>query len=196
MKVVSLFLLSFYAHMVGAIAGRRRHPTNAKAMATKAFWTPERIASIVAEDEADDQTMEESISIPVDDLVEKGATNEQTAAGIDRRNLARVNNAASMRSASSPRNLQILDDPWTAGGLVQHAVGRIRMTKEGNPKVCSGTVVSEPYTDRTVILTAAHCVFDINNGVFADNFVFIPNQDNTTGTNTDSNCVSKALANR
>ena len=57
-----------------------------------------------------------------------------------------------------------------------------------NGYVCSGTVVTDLETDRSVILTAAHCVYDDANGAFARNVLFIPNQDGTSGSGTDSNC--------
>ena len=43
-------------------------------------------------------------------------------------------------------------------------------------------------SDRSVIITAAHCVYDDVNKAFARNVLFIPNQAGTTGSGTDTNC--------
>jgi len=84
---------------------------------------------------------------------------------------------------------------WSYGGDIQSASGRIYFEMPSNPKwkrwngyVCSGTVVVDGVTGRSVILTAAHCVYDDANKAFARNVLFIPNQDQTTGSGTDTNC--------
>ena len=43
--------------------------------------------------------------------------------------------------------------------------------------VCSGTVATDPEdNERSIVVTAAHCVFDDVNKAFARNVIFIPNQ--------------------
>jgi len=54
--------------------------------------------------------------------------------------------------------------------------------------VCSGTVATDGTPGRSVILTAAHCVYDDANKAFARHVLFIPDQTDTTGTGTDLNC--------
>ena len=79
---------------------------------------------------------------------------------------------------------------------MQLAAGRILFempTIKGNrvtwsAYVCSGTVVQDGKADASIILTAAHCVYDDVAKQFARNVLFIPNQDGTTGTGTDTNC--------
>nr|WP_320192123.1 hypothetical protein [uncultured Desulfobacter sp.] len=82
------------------------------------------------------------------------------------------------------------------GGAVQTAAGRIyfEMPTAKNPRkpwqgyVCSGTVVSDDTSGRSVILTAAHCVYDDANKAFARNVLFIPDQagtDSDEGTDRD-----------
>lgn len=56
--------------------------------------------------------------------------------------------------------------------------------------VCSGSVVTDAATDASIILTAAHCVFDDVNDVFARVPLFIPDQAATTGTATDLDCTN------
>jgi hypothetical protein len=87
---------------------------------------------------------------------------------------------------------------WTSGGDVQTAIGRIlfEMPSRGNrwsAYVCSGTAVEETSVDNSVILTAAHCVYDDVNKVFARNVLFIPDQAGTTGSGTDTNCSNDPL---
>jgi len=95
----------------------------------------------------------------------------------------------------------IINDAWTAGGAVQTAVGRIYFEMPSNKKhnrpwngyVCSGSIVTDATTGRSVILTAAHCVYDDAYKAFARNVLFIPNQAATTGSGTDLNCNNDPL---
>ena len=85
---------------------------------------------------------------------------------------------------------------WTTDGDVKDAAGRIFFEMPRNSKlkgpwngfVCSGAVTTDNTTLRSVIITAAHCVYDDVNKAFARNILFIPNQQETTGSGTDSNC--------
>jgi hypothetical protein len=87
------------------------------------------------------------------------------------------------------------NSPWTQGGAVQTAVGRLYFEMPGNARrtrwvgyVCSGTVVDDGTSGRSVILTASHCVYDDANKAFARNVLFIPDQGGTSGAGTDLNC--------
>ena len=91
----------------------------------------------------------------------------------------------------------ITNATWTAGGVVQNAVGRIYFEMPSNSRltrwagyVCSGTAVTDGVSGRSVIQTAAHCVYDDAYKAFARNVLFIPYQDGTTGTGTDLNCAN------
>ena len=85
---------------------------------------------------------------------------------------------------------------WEDGGRVQTAAGRLYFEMPNNKKrkgpwsgyVCSGTAVSDSIDNRSVILTAAHCVYDDANQAFARNVLFIPNQAGTSGSRTDFDC--------
>ena len=89
---------------------------------------------------------------------------------------------------------------WTSGGVVQRAAGRIFFEMPDNARrtrwagyVCSGTVTSDGTTGRSIIVTAAHCVYDDANKAFARNVLFIPDQAHTTGTGTDRNCTNDPI---
>ena len=86
-------------------------------------------------------------------------------------------------------------DEWSRGGDIQTTVGRIffemplrRNLRRWAGYVCSGSVVTDNVSGRSIILTAAHCIFDDRYGAFARNVLFIPNQAQTTGSDTDLNC--------
>lgn len=107
--------------------------------------------------------------------------------------------------SSSGSDYIITNSEWTSGGIVQEIAGRIYFEMPKNTKrkgpwvgyVCSGTVVTDNEIDtndvvtdhdRSIILTAAHCVYDDVNKAFARNVLFIPQQNGTTGSGTDLNC--------
>lgn len=92
------------------------------------------------------------------------------------------------------------NSPWTDGGVVQTAAGRIYFEMPDNARrrrwsgyVCSGTVATDAVSGRSVIITAAHCVYDDANKAFARNVLFIPDQDGTSGSGTDLNCSNDPI---
>ena len=91
----------------------------------------------------------------------------------------------------------VVNSRWTQGGAIQTAAGRLLYEMPNNggwsSYVCSGTVTTDGVTGRSIIITAAHCVYDDADASFARNVLFIPNQDQTTGTATDSNCTNDPL---
>lgn len=94
----------------------------------------------------------------------------------------------------------ITNSHWTDGGDIQVNVGRIYFEMPSNPRlkrwagyVCSGTVATDGASGISVIITAAHCAYDDANKAFARNVLFIPNQDGTTGSGTDTNCSNDPL---
>ncbi len=91
----------------------------------------------------------------------------------------------------------VTNSRWSAGGDIQTAAGRLlyEMPSGGgwSSFVCSGTVVNDATTGRSVIITAAHCVYNDTAKAFARNVLFIPNQDGTTGSSTDGDCTNDPL---
>ncbi len=100
----------------------------------------------------------------------------------------------------------VTNAPWVDDGDVQTAVGRIYFEMPSNARrtrwagyVCSGTAVQYGTAvpnlekERSIILTAAHCVYDDANKAFARKVLFVPNQDATTGSGTDLNCSNDPL---
>jgi hypothetical protein len=90
--------------------------------------------------------------------------------------------------------------PWTGQGVVQDAAGRIYFEMPSNAQrtqwtgfVCSGTVVNDGTSGRSIILTASHCVYDDANKAFSRNVLFIPDQAETSGSGTDLNCTNDPI---
>ncbi|MDH5327966.1 MAG: hypothetical protein OEZ68_11870 [Gammaproteobacteria bacterium] len=95
----------------------------------------------------------------------------------------------------------VTNGAWNEGGAVQMASGRLyfempsEATRTGpwTAYVCSGSVVQDPVSGRSIVITAAHCVYDDNNKAFARKVLFIPNQTETTGTKSDRNCENDPM---
>ena len=87
---------------------------------------------------------------------------------------------------------------WKTASPVLSASGRLLFEMPTNTSlttwaayVCSASVVNDGSTTdgQSLLLTAAHCVYDDTNKSFARNVIFIPNQQ-ASGTRTDSNCAN------
>lgn len=63
---------------------------------------------------------------------------------------------------------------WTGGGEVSKSTGKVFFSMGTTYYVCSGSVVLENATDRSMVVTAAHCAYDELNKKFAENWLFIP----------------------
>lgn len=75
---------------------------------------------------------------------------------------------------------------WTAGGLPLATTGKVFFTFGTSTYVCSGSVVTDDKTDRSIVLTAGHCVYNQATGQFASNWMFIPAYDSKpNGSCTD-----------
>ena len=66
---------------------------------------------------------------------------------------------------------------WNGGGLVADTTGKVLFAMGGSYYVCSASLVTDSKNDRSIVLTAAHCVYDETGGSFATNWMFIPNYD-------------------
>jgi hypothetical protein len=120
-----------------------------------------------------------------------------TVKATDTRSNVATSSRVTFTVASAPggNSTVVANSAWT-GGAVEKAAGRIYFEMPDTTAasgwagyVCSGTVVQEPATDRSIILTAAHCVYDDVAKVFARNVLFIPDQV-ASGTRTDTNCAN------
>ena len=71
----------------------------------------------------------------------------------------------------------VTGDSWTGGGEVADGTGKVLFAMGSSYFICSASVVDDTANGRSIILTAAHCVFDESTGLFATNWMFIPNYD-------------------
>lgn len=66
---------------------------------------------------------------------------------------------------------------WSRTGLSEQTVGRLYLSKNGEPLVCSAAVVNS--TSGVLVATAAHCVWDYAGGdEWASNVLFVPGDTN------------------
>jgi len=82
---------------------------------------------------------------------------------------------------------------------IDGAAGKVLFQMNSSYWVCSATVITDPNSTtreqaRSLILTAAHCVFDESNGQFATEWMFIPDYDDQPASLTTSGsfCVNTA----
>ena len=82
-----------------------------------------------------------------------------------------------------------------SAGVVENAVGRILFFFDSNFFVCSGTVLKDNTSDRTIVLTAAHCAYQASStgGRFAEHALFIPDQGDTTAGVSNEICSDDPL---
>lgn len=107
-------------------------------------------------------------------------------------------------TAPPPTDGVVTNARWTdAGAAVKKAAGRIYFEMPAPTRrspgawagyVCSGTAVTDSTSnDVSVILTAAHCVYDDANKKFARNVLFIPGQDDGGADGTDRICTNDPI---
>jgi V8-like Glu-specific endopeptidase len=67
---------------------------------------------------------------------------------------------------------------WPDGkGAIYTSVGRVYFSLNSGNYICSGAVVQEAVTGRSIVLTAGHCAYDSQDGGFAKYWMFIPEFD-------------------
>ncbi len=117
------------------------------------YWTAERMAN----------------AIPRDFQFEPGA---KVGKQVDSVRGKSTGNVSSGNSGSS----------WTSGGKPADATGKVFFSVGVKNYVCSGSVVKDdPNNDRSIVLTAGHCVFDNVTAQFVTNFIYVPNYDELPG---------------
>ena len=87
---------------------------------------------------------------------------------------------------------------WTKFGKPLAATGKVFFTMGATNYVCSGSLITEATTGRSIVLTAGHCVWDNKAvGAWATNFIFIPAYDsnpvNDCSSSPDRCLVATAL---
>lgn len=72
---------------------------------------------------------------------------------------------------------------WTGGGAVLARTGKVFFSMAGGNWQCSGSIVSDGNrAGFSMVLTAGHCGVDETTGIFATNWMFMPNWDGQPAT--------------
>ena len=71
----------------------------------------------------------------------------------------------------------VLGASWTQGGAILQRSGKVYFQMGGSGWVCSGTVVTDTRSTKSLVLTAGHCAIDETNQEFATNWLFMPDFD-------------------
>jgi hypothetical protein len=153
---VTVLLTAWFAPAAGAAA-----PTAAERAARAEhqrvvdFWTPARVATAVPRD-----------------IVLDPAT-------------GRVVPRAKPTRPSDGSTTGVTGASWTRGGAVVTTTGKVLFALGSSYYVCSASVVDDGGTaNRSLILTAAHCVMDETTGAFATSWTFIPDYDSAPASLT------------
>jgi V8-like Glu-specific endopeptidase len=75
---------------------------------------------------------------------------------------------------------------WTKGGAVRSTTGKVLFTLGTSNYVCSGSLVNDSLNNRSVVLTAGHCMYDDRNNSFASNWIFYPDYESHKSSLTTS----------
>ena len=189
-----VLVLAGITSLAGAVASQEVFAQSARALDVRSeqviqHWTPARKAAAIARDLAID---------PRGLAYLRGPGNSFTPYGHDIAAEAGRPGGGGGGGGQGGGGGAVANAEWTKDGVVQNAVGRIYFEMPVDPQrsdwdgyVCSGTAVNDGGTSgRSIILTAAHCVYDDLNKAFARNVMFIPNQADTLGAGTDLNCTN------
>lgn len=126
------------------------------------FWTPERVAKAVPRDFIRDPVSGRFALEP-----------------------------SSAKPTGKPAS-KVVGAPWTSNVLVKKTTGKVFFKMGPTFNVCSASVVDDGSAETSMILTAAHCVFDNTTGTFATEWMFIPDYATAVveGTLDESFCDS------
>jgi hypothetical protein len=165
-----------------------------RAKAVFDFWTPERVAKVSPRDFILDERGLGYLRKPNGKLEPYGhAISAMSKQHVPNKGkppgAGGGNGGGNDGGGDTSQNLKtVRNAEWNKGGIVQNAVGRILFQMGADFFVCSGTVANDGTSGHSIILTAAHCVYDDIAKAFATNVLFIPNQDDTSGSGTDFDC--------
>ena len=129
---------------------------------TTNYWTSERLSSVQPYDRTiDDDNISEEYDNGTWFKKRRNNDNKNNKNLRDGNNNNKHHNKRKKKNKQH-RNLQnIVDEAaWNRGGDIQSAAGRLMFTHGSNDYLCSATAVTNPTIGRSVIITAAHCVYD------------------------------------
>lgn len=168
-KTKTLALLAISVMIASALTPAQAAQMDARHQAILNYWTPAAMASA--------QPLE--YRFDVGSKVAHRVTGPQTLGQSTAQSTTAVvtPNAFTNNSTGSS---------WVDGGLALAATGKVFFSIGTSRYVCSGSVVTEADTARSIVLTAGHCIFDQTTRAFVTNFMFYPEYD----TNPTSTCAN------
>lgn len=144
----SFLVLTLALSLSGAVSAIAVGPSNANPSENaQGFWTEARLKSAVARDFQ----------------FEPGATVGKIVA-----------TGKNGSTSGKPRSTGNIGASWIAGGKELSATGKVYFMVGANAYVCSGSVVADSDSARSIVLTAGHCVYDNATQSYVTNFIFIP----------------------
>jgi len=130
---------------------------------TTNYWTSERLSTVQPYDRTiNDDDNSEEYDEDNDIWFKKRRNNNNNNSNKNLRNGNNKHHNKKKKKNKQHRNLQSIVDegPWNRGGDIKDAAGRLMFTHGTSDYLCSATAVTNPTTGRSVIITAAHCVYD------------------------------------
>jgi hypothetical protein len=155
--LVTFLLAAWFAPAAGA-AGPTAQERAARAEHQRVvdFWTPARVAKAVPRD------------FVLDPATGKVVPNAKPSGG-----------------GTTTTSTGVTGASWAGGGAVVKTTGKVLFALGTSYYVCSASVINDGgMTNRSLILTAAHCVMDEKTGAFATNWTFIPDYDSAPASLT------------
>jgi hypothetical protein len=155
--LVTVVLTAWFAPAAGAAAPTAgERAARAEHQRIVDFWTPARVAKAVPRD-----------------FVLDPATGKVVA-------------HAKPTQPSGTSTTGVTGASWTGGGAVLATTGKVLFSIGTSYYVCSASVVKDDKADRSLVLTAAHCVYEQKTRKFASNWLFVPEYDtNAVALTTD-----------
>jgi hypothetical protein len=134
------------------------------------YWTPQRMARAVPREFVSTKRgFRLSSSLPT-----ASVTSSSTA-------VASGTTRATRSDGGTPEPV-VTGAPWVSGGPVALGVGTVYFTMGIYDYQCSGAVVDDlGRPGYSLVLTAGHCAFDEESGLFATNWLFVPAYDSQPG---------------
>lgn len=166
--------LSFVVILSAVLAGSATKPANPGSASSEHqriidFWTNERVAQAIPRD-----------------FIKTGPNQYQLAAqptkggpGSNKRPITTTTTTppSPTTTAISTGAGATTGSSWNGGGNIADTTGKVLFAMGSSYYVCSASVVTDNASDRSIVLTAGHCVYDQATGQFATNWMYIPNYD-------------------
>jgi len=166
---LALVMVSIIAMPVAGSSGAAAAAARAEHDRIVAYWTPERMAA----------------AIPRDLQIAGSPVNPAAKGGIP----GPPGGGGGGGGGGGDDPTAVTGDPWTGGGAVDRQTGKVYFVIFPYAYVCSGAVVNDSRSTKSLVLTAGHCVYDGKKG-FVTNWLFIPDFDRAPVSGYPPSCAN------